>query len=64
MDFPPLLKELILRESGAIKDPKLPFLYCAAANYRIAQEGETPSFEFSAGLGTPASPSLYANIKD
>lgn len=70
-DFPPLLKELIVRESKARgvpnEDPKLDIVYCKVAlakKYRVAQEGETPSYEIPCGLGKPASPSLYANIKE
>lgn len=70
-DFPPLLKELIVRESKARgvpnEDPKLDIVYsktALATKYRVAQEGETPSYEIPCGLGVPASPSLYANIKE
>lgn len=31
--------------------------------YKVAEEGETPTVTIPSGLGTPVSPSLYANIK-
>lgn len=69
-DFPPLLKELIVR-ANKIKgepneDPKLEIVYNPnglKTKYRIANEGETPTTDLPSGLGIPASPSLYENIK-
>lgn len=69
MDFPPLLKQLIMRETkGEINnDPKMEIVYHPKVRtsklYRIAQEGEVPDVTFDCGLGTPVSPSLYENIK-
>lgn len=68
--FPPLMRELILREAKASgaelkEEPKLLLKYQTGVNnhIRIAEEGETPNVEFGVGLGTPASPSLYEGIK-
>ncbi|XP_017884458.1 uncharacterized protein LOC108627640 [Ceratina calcarata] len=68
-DFPPLLKELLIRQARQqkqeIKDLKLEIKYNLSGikNYRVAEEGETPTVNVEMGLGEPASPSLYANIK-
>lgn len=69
-DFPPLLKELIIRETKATDDhnpqPKLQLLYnpsTLSGQYRIAKEGENPTVDVPSGLGTPISPSLYENLK-
>ncbi|CAH1964074.1 unnamed protein product [Acanthoscelides obtectus] len=66
MEFPPLLKELLIREAEAkgekIEEPKLRIVYnkrSIRTNYRIAKEGETPTVEFAIGLGEPRSPGLY-----
>ncbi|XP_046827996.1 uncharacterized protein LOC124428210 [Vespa crabro] len=70
MDYPPLLKEIIKRQKKSEKllddeDPKMEIVYrwCGVKRYRLAEEGETPTVNFVIGLGTPSSPSLYANIK-
>lgn len=68
-DFPPILKELIIRESVAkgeiIGDPKLEIVYNAKciAKYRLAKEGETPTVPITNGLGIPFSLKMYKNIK-
>ncbi|XP_016840117.1 uncharacterized protein LOC107980955 [Nasonia vitripennis] len=71
MEFPPLMKEFVIRqmklEGIKNKEPKMPIKYndSGLKTYRVAKEGETPTEpEPSIGLGTPASPSLYANIKE
>lgn len=68
--FPPLMRELILREAKANgeelkEEPKLVLQYRIGVNnnIRVAKEGETPNMEIGVGLGTPASPSLYERIK-
>ncbi|KAK2586801.1 hypothetical protein KPH14_011826 [Odynerus spinipes] len=70
MEFPPLLKKLIIQQKKAAalpveEDLKLAISYNLSGfkRYRIAEEGEKPTITFSMGLGTPVSPSLYANIK-
>lgn len=70
MNFPPLLEKLIMRQQKAAglsidKKPMLNIDYNLTGfkRYRIAEEGEKPTVDFTMGLGTPASPSLYANIK-
>lgn len=68
-EYPPLLKELLIRQAKQqkqeITDLKLEIKYNLSGikNYRIAREGETPTVTVEMGLGKPASPSLYANIK-
>lgn len=67
-EFPPLLKELLLREAkkeNKTDIPKLPLIYNlkGVKNYRPAEEGETPTVEVTMDLGTPASPQLYADVK-
>lgn len=69
MTFPPLMRELILREAKAAdkelkEEPQMEIKYRISVNNhtRIAEEGETPNVEFTIGLGTPASPSLYKGI--
>lgn len=70
MDYPPLLKELIIRQRKAAgildkEEPKMEIIYqmSGVKRYRLAEEGETPTVNFVISLGTPDSPSLYANIK-
>lgn len=69
MEFPPLLKELILRDNKidkSFKTPRLEVCYnrtSTETKYRIAEEGETPTFELPVGLGTPVSPELYEGVK-
>lgn len=70
MEFPPLMKEFIIRQTkmdAKNKEPKMIIKYnhTGFKTYRVAEEGETPTEpEPSIGLGTPAAPSLYANIKE
>nr|CAH7727075.1 unnamed protein product [Callosobruchus chinensis] len=66
MEFPPLLKELLIREAEArgqkIEEPKLEVAYnrrSIKTSYRVAKEGETPTVEIAVGLGKPVSPNLY-----
>nr|CAI5826003.1 unnamed protein product [Callosobruchus analis] len=66
MEFPPLLKELLIREAEAkgekIKEPKLEVVYnkrSIKTAYRVAKEGEIPTLEIAVGLGKPVSPNLY-----
>lgn len=63
IDFPPLLKQLLLKETGD-SNMKLELQYVQGTrnSYRLAAEGEKPTIEFSSGLGTPASPNLYKNV--
>lgn len=71
MDFPPVLRELLIREAKArgetdIKEPRLDIVYnkmSTKKKYRIAQDGEKPDVTFDMGLGIPASPHLYENAK-
>ncbi|KAG6794380.1 hypothetical protein HZU73_09944 [Apis mellifera caucasica] len=67
-NFPPLLKEILMRQKNLKEessDLKLTIKYAPLGikNYKIAEEGETPTVNIEIGLGEPASPSLYANIK-
>lgn len=70
MSFPPLMRELILREAKANgeelkEEPQLEIKYKMGVNnhIRVAKKGETPNVEFSTALGTPAAPSLYKGIQ-
>lgn len=69
MAFPPLMRELILREARAngeeIKgEPQMEVKYSTGVNshVRVAKDGETPNVELHNDLGVPASPSLYKGI--
>ncbi|CAD7083554.1 unnamed protein product [Hermetia illucens] len=64
IDFPPLLKEFIVEETGN-QNPVLNIHFKERLNKycRIAKEGETPNVKVTMGLGTPASPKLYENVK-
>lgn len=63
-EFPPLLKEFLVRESNN-PDVKLKLSYLQTPDnfYRIAKEGETPTEKFIPGLGIPKSPNLYKTVK-
>ncbi|XP_023018083.2 mitochondrial ribosomal protein S34 [Leptinotarsa decemlineata] len=72
IDFPPLMKELLIREAKSPEDKtlaeqvKLEVLYNRISrikSYKIAQEGEEPNVELVTGLGTPVSPRLYEGVK-
>ncbi|KAJ8958160.1 hypothetical protein NQ318_006099 [Aromia moschata] len=70
IEFPPILKELILRDAGAkegtTEEPRLELVYNRKSlrnRYRIAEDGEQPTVNFTMGLGKPVSPSLYEGIK-
>ncbi|KAF2899738.1 hypothetical protein ILUMI_06435 [Ignelater luminosus] len=70
MSFPPLLKELIIREMKAsgkevTEEPQLQIVYrqTRESYYRVTEEGETPNAEVYSGFGKTKSPSLYKNIK-
>lgn len=62
IDLPPLLKEFVLKETGQ-SDKKIAIKLKPGHNsiYRLAKEGEKPTFDVGMNLGKPASPSLYAN---
>nr|CAH7718529.1 unnamed protein product [Callosobruchus chinensis] len=69
MEFPPLLKELLIREAEArgqkIEEPKLEVAYnrrSIKTSYRVAKEGETPTVEIAVGLGKPVSPNLCLRL--
>lgn len=68
--YPPLLKEILIRQQQAAgvtveEDPQLEVSYCwtGVKRYRLAEVGEEPTIKFGMDLGTPISPSLYANIR-
>jgi small subunit ribosomal protein S34 len=64
MEVPPLLKELISRETGKndVK-MKLSLKYSYNKQYRIAQEDEKPTVQFPINIGKPLSPSLYKGLE-
>lgn len=69
IEFPPLLKELIVRDKLAkgekiSEEPKLSLKYRMGRenHVRVAKEGETPNVQIVSGLGTPVSPDLYKGI--
>lgn len=68
-DLPPLLKELLLREAREQRKDapdlnlKLQYNLSGFKNYKVAEEGNTPTIDVSIGLGKPRSPTLYENIK-
>lgn len=63
-EFPPLLKKFLIKETGNA-DIKLELKYFEGVDslYRVAKDDETPNVTFEHGLGTPASPNLYKNVK-
>ncbi|CAK9796754.1 hypothetical protein ANTPLA_LOCUS953 [Anthophora plagiata] len=68
-DMPPLLKEILIRQAKQAKrehpDLKMKLVYNLTGfkNYRIAEEGETPTVKIGMQLEKCANPALYANIK-
>lgn len=69
IEFPPLLRELIIRDKIAkgetVKEvPKLNLKYkMGRENHgRIAKEDEKSNVQINCGLGTPVSPNLYKGI--
>lgn len=67
-NFPPLLREIILRKlkaKGVEEEPEMLLHYNDYGNklYRVAKEGETPTVNITLGHGKTVSPSLYANCK-
>ncbi|XP_018574294.1 uncharacterized protein LOC108913255 [Anoplophora glabripennis] len=70
-EFPPVMKELILRDmkaegSDATDELKLEIVYnriSRKTKYRITEDGEKPNVEIVMGLGKPAAPSLYEGVK-
>lgn len=71
MDFPPLLRELILRERSTEEkleneEPKMEIVYKTTTSnpllYRLVEEGETPTVEITPKLGTPNAPRLYKGV--
>jgi small subunit ribosomal protein S34 len=69
MDFPPLLKELLIKEKKAkgevLEELKLDVVYQKKNNgtYRIANEGEEPTISFNVNPEKLPDISLYKNIK-
>lgn len=63
IEFPPLLRELIKRETGQ-ENPLLPVRIKANREKiaRLANEGEVPNVSLSMGLGKPISPRLYKGL--
>ncbi|XP_050298258.1 28S ribosomal protein S34, mitochondrial [Anthonomus grandis grandis] len=68
MEFPPLMKELLLREKKSGEsgknniDLELNIKYNPMSRYtkyRVAKEGEEPNVKFTMGIGTPVAPRLY-----
>lgn len=68
IDFPPLLKRLVLRDKTSrgetVDDIKLKLKINTNRDNRarIAESGEKPNVEISMGLGKPASPDLYNGL--
>lgn len=64
MELPPLLKELIARETGKT-DVKMMVKMGLSKNknHRIAKPGETPTLEIPINIGKPKSPSLYEGLE-
>lgn len=71
MEFPPLLKELLIRNAKAKgnnleEEIKLEIFYNKQSlnmSYKIAKDGEKPTVEIVSGLGKPVSPRLYEGLK-
>ncbi len=64
MELPPLLKELVRRETGN-ENVRMNVRIKKSSNrfYRKAKEGETPTMELPIGIGKPLSPELYKGIE-
>ncbi|ERL85892.1 uncharacterized protein LOC109543680 [Dendroctonus ponderosae] len=71
MDFPPIFKQLNIRESlnrgGPTKeDLQLEIVYNNSSKkmkYKIAEEGEEPTVKIATGVGQPVVPRLYASCE-
>lgn len=70
VEFPPLLKELIIRDKIAngeqlTEELRLPLKYKNDRENlaRVAKDNEKPTVEVTVGLGTPISPNLYKGVK-
>lgn len=63
MEFPALLREFIVRETGQ-QNPQLPVRIKANREKiaRIAADGEVPNVALTMGLGKPISPRLYKGL--
>lgn len=63
MEFPPLLREFIVRETGQ-SNPLLPVQLKANREKiaRLARDGERPTVSLSMSVGTPVSPRLYKGL--
>lgn len=63
MEFPPLLKEFLIKETGN-ENIKLDVYLKRGHNkfYRLAKEGEKPNVTIPMNIGKPASPSLYKGL--
>ncbi|XP_043477724.1 uncharacterized protein LOC122508438 [Leptopilina heterotoma] len=71
MEFPPLVKELLLRQmknqGKPITEPKLNIKYNFKNKFtlnRIAEDGETPDFEIKMTLQRRNDSKLYSNVKE
>lgn len=66
MVFPPLMREVLIREmkikGDTVVEPVMDIAYNDKKR-RIAKEGERPTIEFKMDLGKPAALSLYKGIK-
>ncbi|XP_014296840.1 28S ribosomal protein S34, mitochondrial [Microplitis demolitor] len=70
MELPPLLREIAIRNMKAkgqtvTQEPEMDIVYnqMGFKFYRIAKDGEKPTFTPKIGLGKPLCPRLYANCK-
>ncbi|KAI8426347.1 hypothetical protein MSG28_005200 [Choristoneura fumiferana] len=69
IEMPPLMKKFIVKDHEKkglelMKEFTMPLSYNPSPNRvaRIAKPGEKPTVQFTMGLGTPASPSLYKGV--
>ncbi|XP_035445240.2 uncharacterized protein LOC118272703 [Spodoptera frugiperda] len=69
IEMPPLMKKFIIKDHEkkgleVMTDFTMPITYNYSPNRvkRIAKPDEKPTVQFSMGLGTPASPSLYEGV--
>lgn len=63
MEFPPLLKQFLIKETGN-ENIKLKVHLKGGHNkfYRLAKEGEKPDITIPMDIGKPASPELYKGL--
>lgn len=63
MEFPPLMREFLLRENPKLKAEELRLEMAYTKKVQIAKDGEKPSIEFEKTISTKFVPELYKYVK-